>query len=39
MGLQVAKLTVQYGGYGNNPDEARTLYGKLRELLISKTSD
>lgn len=38
MGLQVAKLTVQYGGYGNNPDEARILYGKLRELLISKTS-
>ena len=38
MGLQVAKLTVQYGGYGNNPDEARILYGKLRELLISKTT-
>ncbi len=38
MGLQVAKLTVQYGGYGNNPDEARILYGKLRDLLISKTS-
>lgn len=38
MGLQVAKLTVQYGGYGNNPDEARILYGKLRELLISKSA-
>lgn len=38
MGLQVAKLTVQYGGYGNNPDEARVLYGKLRDLLISKSA-
>ncbi len=39
MGLQVAKLTVQYGGYGNNPDEARILYGKLRELLIEKSNN
>ena len=32
-GLAVAKLLIEFGGYGANPDEARKLYTKLRELL------
>jgi hypothetical protein len=32
-GLEAAKLLIRYGGYGQNPETARELYGKLRELL------
>jgi hypothetical protein len=32
-GLDAAKLLVAYGGYGSDPQAARELYGKLRELL------
>lgn len=32
-GLAAARLLVQYGGYGTDPQAARALYGKLRELL------
>ena len=32
-GLGAAKLLNTYGGYGDNPNAARELYAKLRELL------
>lgn len=32
-GLAAARLLVKYGGYGSDPEAARELYGKLRELL------
>ena len=35
LGLQAAKLVIAYDGYGSNPDAARELYAKLRELLRS----
>jgi hypothetical protein len=37
-GKEVAKLIVQYGGYGQNPEAARELYGKLRALLVDGSS-
>jgi hypothetical protein len=37
-GKEVAKLIVQYGGYGQNPEAARELYGKLRALLVEGSS-
>jgi hypothetical protein len=37
-GKEVAKLIVQYGGYGQNPEAARELYGKLRNLLVGESS-
>ena len=37
LGLEAAKILTQYGGYGNNSESAKELYGKLRELLMSKT--
>jgi hypothetical protein len=37
-GKAVAKLVVQYGGYGQNPEAARELYGKLRALLVDGSS-
>ena len=36
-GLEVAKLINTYGGYGANPNAARELYAKLRELLRGGT--
>lgn len=33
-GLEAAKLLVDYGGYGTDPDAARELYAKLRALLL-----
>jgi hypothetical protein len=33
-GLAAARLLVKYGGYGKDPEAARELYAKLRELLI-----
>lgn len=33
-GKEVAKLIVNYGGYGQNPEAARELYSKLRALLV-----
>ena len=38
LGLQAAKLVIAYDGYGSNPDAARELYAKLRELLRSAGS-
>lgn len=35
-GKEVARLIVQYGGYGQNPEAARELYGKLRALLVGE---
>jgi hypothetical protein len=35
-GKEVARLIVQYGGYGQNPDAARELYSKLRALLVGE---
>ena len=32
-GLEVAKLIISYDGYGTDPNAARELYAKLRELL------
>jgi hypothetical protein len=32
-GLEAAKLLIGYGGYGQNPEAARELYAKLRDLL------
>jgi hypothetical protein len=32
-GLEAAKLLIRYGGYGQNPEAARELYSKLRDLL------
>ncbi len=37
LGLEAAKMLTQYGGYGNNSENAKELYGKLRELLMGKT--
>jgi hypothetical protein len=37
-GAEVAKLIIAYGGYGQNPEAARELYGKLRALLVSGSS-
>lgn len=35
-GLEAARLLVKYGGYGSDPEAARELYGKLRELLAAR---
>lgn len=35
-GLEAARLLVKYGGYGSDPEAARELYGKLRELLSAR---
>lgn len=35
-GLEAARLLVEYGGYGSDPQAARELYGKLRELLTRR---
>ena len=35
-GLAAARLLVEYGGYGSDPQTARELYGKLRELLTRR---
>lgn len=37
-GLEVAKLVIEHGGYGENPETARELYGKLRLLLAEAPS-
>jgi hypothetical protein len=37
-GLEAAKLLIRYGGYGQNPEAARELYGKLRDLLRTMTT-
>jgi hypothetical protein len=33
-GLEAARLVMEHKGYGNDPDEARELYARLRQLLI-----
>jgi hypothetical protein len=35
-GLEAARLLVRYGGYGSDPQAARELYGKLRDLLARR---
>lgn len=35
-GLEAARLLVDYGGYGSDPQAARELYRRLRELLASR---
>lgn len=35
-GLDAARLLLEYGGYGSDPDAARELYGRLRELLTKR---
>lgn len=35
-GLAAARLLVEYGGYGSDPNAARELYGRLRELLTKR---
>lgn len=35
-GLDAARLLVEYGGYGSDPQAARELYGRLRELLTKR---
>ncbi len=35
-GLQAAKLLNTYGGYGSDPQAARELYARLRELLMER---
>ncbi len=37
LGLQAAKLLINYNGYGENPEEARELYSQLRALLVRAT--
>lgn len=36
LGLEAARLLVEYGGYGSDPQTARELYGRLRELLTGR---
>lgn len=33
-GLEAARLVMAHKGYGNDPDEARELYARLRQLLL-----
>ncbi len=35
-GKEAATLVVRYGGYGNDPETTKKLYGELRALLIEK---
>lgn len=37
-GLETAKLLVEHGGYGSDPEAARALYGKLRALLMQEAA-
>ncbi len=37
LGLEAAKLLTEHGGYGENGDSAKQLYGKLRALLLAKS--
>jgi hypothetical protein len=37
LGLEAAKLLIEYGGYGDDPETARDLYGKLRDLLRDRS--
>lgn len=37
-GLEVAKLVTRYGGYGDDPEAAKELYSKLRELLLEDSA-
>lgn len=36
LGRQAAGLVVAHGGYGRSPEDARSLYRELRELLLEK---
>lgn len=38
LGLEAAKLLTEHGGYGDNSDSAKQLYGKLRALLLAKSA-
>lgn len=38
-GLQAAKLLNTYGGYGSDPQAARELYARLRELLMERPAE
>lgn len=38
LGLEAAKLVMNYGGYGDDAEAARELYSKLRTLLLNKES-
>lgn len=39
LGLQAAKLVVEYGGYGSDPQAARELYAQLRGLLLTRSDE
>jgi len=38
LGLDAAKLLTKHGGYGEDSESAKLLYGKLRSLLLEKTA-
>jgi len=38
LGLEAAKLLTKHGGYGEDGESAKLLYGKLRSLLLKKTA-
>lgn len=37
LGLEAARLLVEHGGYGEDPETARDLYGRLRALLRDRS--
>lgn len=38
LGAEAARLVMSFGGYGRDPEEARELYRRLRELLLEKAA-
>lgn len=38
LGAEAARLVMRFGGYGRDPEEARELYRRLRELLLEKAA-
>lgn len=38
LGADAARIVMGFGGYGRDPDEARELYRRLRELLLEKAA-
>ncbi|MBB6099975.1 hypothetical protein HNR42_003436 [Deinobacterium chartae] len=39
LGLEAAKLSMRYGGYGSTLEESRQLYAQLRDLLRERSGD
>ena len=37
LGLEAAKLLIEYGGYGDDPPTARDLYARLRALFKDRS--